>query len=309
MMGLHVRISAGVSVRQRPQVGDHADGGRCRPRAAAGVVAPPTAAAEHRTVSRAESRVSSAARSSPAAPARPAAPPQSDRRKLKRDALATAALLRVDGFPGPATKIQLTDISVAGARFRLPQAARDRREGTDPRRGRPIPLDHPPPRRALHPARQRFHKHRLRVSSAPSCSARGPRRHSAGSRRSRCCSPAFGFLQCPRAIAPAFSSRAHLSSAHVPSLSHARFPRHWRRHQAAGRGFLRSGDPDLRAFGRGRARLCGNSEDKPDDLRRDQPHRGGAADFQIATSAMPASKTPGPLRARSFRSPARPRPR
>jgi hypothetical protein len=85
------------------------------------VVAPPTAAAEHRTVSQAESRVSSAAEARPASPAKPAPPPQSDRRKLKRDALATAALLRVDGFPGPATKIQLTDISVAGARFRCPK--------------------------------------------------------------------------------------------------------------------------------------------------------------------------------------------
>jgi hypothetical protein len=47
--------------------------------------------------------------------------PQAERRKLKRDALATAALLRIDGIPGPSTKIELMDISVAGARFRSPR--------------------------------------------------------------------------------------------------------------------------------------------------------------------------------------------
>jgi hypothetical protein len=46
---------------------------------------------------------------------------QAERRKLKRDALATAALLRIDGIPGPSTKIELLDISVAGARFRSPR--------------------------------------------------------------------------------------------------------------------------------------------------------------------------------------------
>ena len=47
--------------------------------------------------------------------------PQADRRKNKRDALATAALLRIDGIPGPSTKIELLDISIAGARFRSPR--------------------------------------------------------------------------------------------------------------------------------------------------------------------------------------------
>lgn len=41
-----------------------------------------------------------------------------ERRKIKRDALSTSALLRVDGYHGPPTKIELTDISIAGARFR-----------------------------------------------------------------------------------------------------------------------------------------------------------------------------------------------
>lgn len=47
--------------------------------------------------------------------------PQADRRKHKRDALTTAALLRIDGIPGPSTKIELMDISIAGARFRSPR--------------------------------------------------------------------------------------------------------------------------------------------------------------------------------------------
>jgi hypothetical protein len=47
--------------------------------------------------------------------------PHAERRKNKRDPLATAALLRIDGIPGPSTKIELMDISVAGARFRSPR--------------------------------------------------------------------------------------------------------------------------------------------------------------------------------------------
>jgi hypothetical protein len=53
----------------------------------------------------------------------PAAPPvvKNERRKIRRDALNTAALLRVDGVHGPPLKIELSDISIAGARFRSPQ--------------------------------------------------------------------------------------------------------------------------------------------------------------------------------------------
>lgn len=49
---------------------------------------------------------------------KPVAAPHPERRKIKRDALSTSALLRIDGFHGPPTKIELTDISIAGARFR-----------------------------------------------------------------------------------------------------------------------------------------------------------------------------------------------
>ncbi|HEY2586124.1 MAG TPA: PilZ domain-containing protein [Tepidisphaeraceae bacterium] len=57
-----------------------------------------------------------------AAPAKPAKPVVThERRKVKRDPMATAALLRVDGRHGPPIKIELTDISIAGARFRAPQ--------------------------------------------------------------------------------------------------------------------------------------------------------------------------------------------
>lgn len=56
-----------------------------------------------------------------AAPAPPAKPVvTTERRKVKRDAFAAAALLRVDGMHGPPLKIELTDISIAGARFRAP---------------------------------------------------------------------------------------------------------------------------------------------------------------------------------------------
>lgn len=53
----------------------------------------------------------------------PAARPvvKNERRKTRRDALSTAALLRVDGVHGPPLKIELSDISIAGARFRSPQ--------------------------------------------------------------------------------------------------------------------------------------------------------------------------------------------
>ena len=60
----------------------------------------------------------------PPVPTRPpavAAPVvKNDRRKVKRDGLATAALLRIDGLHGPPLKIELADISIAGARFRAP---------------------------------------------------------------------------------------------------------------------------------------------------------------------------------------------
>ena len=57
-----------------------------------------------------------------AAPAKAAKPVVThERRKVKRDPMATAALLRVDGRHGPPIKIELTDISIAGARFRAPQ--------------------------------------------------------------------------------------------------------------------------------------------------------------------------------------------
>lgn len=56
-----------------------------------------------------------------AAPPSPAAP-RPERRKVKRDALAASALLRVDGFRGPPSKIELIDISIAGARFRCTHA-------------------------------------------------------------------------------------------------------------------------------------------------------------------------------------------
>lgn len=41
-----------------------------------------------------------------------------ERRKVRRDAMATAALIRVDSIHGPPFKVTLTDISIAGARFR-----------------------------------------------------------------------------------------------------------------------------------------------------------------------------------------------
>jgi hypothetical protein len=41
-----------------------------------------------------------------------------ERRKVRRDAMTTAALIRVDGNHGPPFKVTLTDISIAGARFR-----------------------------------------------------------------------------------------------------------------------------------------------------------------------------------------------
>jgi hypothetical protein len=52
-----------------------------------------------------------------------ASPPAcfTDRRKIKRDSMAAAALLRLDGSHGPPTKVELIDISVAGARFRCPR--------------------------------------------------------------------------------------------------------------------------------------------------------------------------------------------
>lgn len=55
----------------------------------------------------------------------PAAPPavnagarQGERRKVRRDAITAAALVRVDEFHGPPAKVSLVDISIAGARFR-----------------------------------------------------------------------------------------------------------------------------------------------------------------------------------------------
>jgi hypothetical protein len=58
-----------------------------------------------------------------AKPASPAPAPISrpERRKIKRDALATTALLRIDGYHGPPIRIELTDITIAGARFRCPR--------------------------------------------------------------------------------------------------------------------------------------------------------------------------------------------
>jgi hypothetical protein len=53
----------------------------------------------------------------------PASPPPLgiDRRKARRDRMASAALLHVDGYHGPPARIELTDISIAGARFRCPR--------------------------------------------------------------------------------------------------------------------------------------------------------------------------------------------
>ena len=50
-------------------------------------------------------------------PLRPKVAPHPERRKIKRDAMCASALLRVDGYHGPPTKIDLIDISIAGARF------------------------------------------------------------------------------------------------------------------------------------------------------------------------------------------------
>ena len=43
---------------------------------------------------------------------------QEERRKVRRDAITAAALVRVDEFHGPPAKVSLVDISIAGARFR-----------------------------------------------------------------------------------------------------------------------------------------------------------------------------------------------
>jgi hypothetical protein len=47
--------------------------------------------------------------------------PPTDRRKIKRDRLATHGMLRVDGHHGPPLKVEMEDISVAGLRFRSSQ--------------------------------------------------------------------------------------------------------------------------------------------------------------------------------------------
>lgn len=57
----------------------------------------------------------------PRTPVPAAATPTREKRKVKRDALATAAWLRLDGVHGPPIKIELVDISIAGARFRAPR--------------------------------------------------------------------------------------------------------------------------------------------------------------------------------------------
>ena len=72
----------------------------------------------------------------PALPPEPAAPPPAtlraplspptiaggprviERRKVRRDPMAAAALVRLDSFHGPPAKVSLVDISIAGARFR-----------------------------------------------------------------------------------------------------------------------------------------------------------------------------------------------
>ena len=44
-----------------------------------------------------------------------------ERRKVKRDPMSSQALVRLDGVHGPPMKVELTDISVAGVRFRAPR--------------------------------------------------------------------------------------------------------------------------------------------------------------------------------------------
>ena len=54
--------------------------------------------------------------------ARPAARPSfAERRKVRRDPLVAGALVRIDGQPGPPVKVAVTEISVAGVRFRASQ--------------------------------------------------------------------------------------------------------------------------------------------------------------------------------------------
>jgi hypothetical protein len=45
-----------------------------------------------------------------------------ERRKVKRDPMSSQALVRLDGVHGPPLKVELTDISVAGVRFRAPRS-------------------------------------------------------------------------------------------------------------------------------------------------------------------------------------------
>lgn len=56
----------------------------------------------------------------PTRPALRAKTPMVERRKAKRDSMATAALLRIDGIHGPPMRVNLIDISVAGARLHCP---------------------------------------------------------------------------------------------------------------------------------------------------------------------------------------------
>jgi len=55
------------------------------------------------------------------APPAPQAPRLIERRKFRRDGIATQALVRMDTFHGPPARVTLTDISVAGVRFRSNQ--------------------------------------------------------------------------------------------------------------------------------------------------------------------------------------------
>ena len=48
----------------------------------------------------------------------PSSVPFHDRRKAKRDPLSAPAMVRLDMFHGPPAKVELTDISVLGVRFR-----------------------------------------------------------------------------------------------------------------------------------------------------------------------------------------------
>ena len=57
-------------------------------------------------------------RESATAPAEIAGARRDERRKVRRDAITAAALVRVDEFHGPPAKVSLVDISIAGARFR-----------------------------------------------------------------------------------------------------------------------------------------------------------------------------------------------